>query len=280
MRDLKSQKPVRTKGNRRKRQKQPLDWKRLLRRGLRVSVFCGSVGLAASGGMFAGQLISDADFFRVATVRVEDGRRVSEEEVLALADISPGGSIFDLDLEAIGRKIEENPWVAGASVARIFPREVEIRLREREPTAVVSLDYLYYADGDGEVFKLLGPEDRLDYPVVTGLDRRYWLENPEEARRQLREAMALFAELEGREVFGLDDVSGLHLDREGGLVLYTCVGGVPIRMGYGNFISKLDRLERIYRDLEPRLLALKHIDLNVADRVIVRLDTAGAHERG
>lgn len=280
MRDLKSQKPVRTKGNRRKRQKQPLDWKRLLRRGLRVSVFCGSVALAGSGGLLAGQMISDAEFFRVATVRVEAAGRVGEEEVLSLSDIRPGVSIFDLDLELIGRKIEENPWVAEASVARIFPREVVIRLREREPQAVVSLDYLYYADAEGEVFKLLGPDDRLDYPLVTGLDRRYWLENPEEASRQLREAMALLGELAGRGVFALDAVSGLHIDREEGLILYTCVGGVPIRMGYGNFTSKLDRLERIYRDLEPRLLALKHIDLNVADRVIVRLDTGGAREQG
>ena len=35
---------------------------------------------------------------------------------------------------------------------------------------------------------------------------------------------------------------------------------------------KKQQLEIIYEDLEPRLLALKYIDLNVTDRVIVKVD--------
>lgn len=280
MRDLKSQKPARPKGNRRKRKKEPRDWKTFFHRVLRVSVFAGSVALAVSGAVLMTRLVSDSGFFRIERIRVADLQRVSREEVLSLSDIQPGMSIFDLDLEMIGRKIEENPWVATASVQRVFPREVSIRVTERVPQAVVSLGYLYYADGSGEIFKLLGPEDRLDYPLVTGLDRSYLLENPDAARRRLKEAMTLLGNLAERKRFNLDDVSELHIDREEGLIIYTYTGGVPIRMGSGNFTSKLDRLERIYRELEPRLSTLKHIDLNVTDRVIVKLDAGGANERG
>lgn len=280
MRDLKSQKPVRSKGNRRRPQKEARDWKRFFHRALRITVCAGSVALTVSGGILAGRLLFASDFFRVDRVRVADQERVSEAEILALSDIRPGMSIFDLDLDLIGRKIEENPWVATATVERVFPREVSIRVSERSPRAVVSLGYLYYADASGEVFKLLAPEDSLDYPVVSGLDRRFLLDKPEEARRLLKEAMALLAELEARKAFNLDDVSELHIDMAEGLTLHTYTGGVPIRMGYGNYRNKLDRLERIYGDLEPRLLALKHIDLNVADRVIVRLDAKGAHDNG
>jgi cell division protein FtsQ len=280
MRDLKSQKPARAKGNRRKRKKEPRDWKKFFHRVLRVSVFAGSVALAVSGAVLMTRLLSDSDFFRIDRIRVADLKRVSREEILSLSDIQPGISIFDLDLEMIGRKIEENPWIATASVQRVFPREVSIRVTERVPQAVVSLGYLYYADGAGEIFKLLGPEDRLDYPLVTGLDRSYLLENPDAARRRLKEAMTLLGNLAERKRFNLDDVSELHIDREEGLIIYTYTGGVPIRMGSGNFAGKLDRLERIYRELEPRLSTLKHIDLNVADRVIVKHDAGGAHERG
>lgn len=280
MRDLKSQKPARTKGNRRKRKKEPRDWKKFFHRVLRVSVFTGSVALVASGAVLMTRLLSDSSFFRIDRIRVAEQQRVSREEILSLSDIQPGMSIFDLDLELIGRKIEENPWIATASVRRVFPREVSIRVTERVPRAVVSLGYLYYADGSGEVFKLLGPEDRLDYPLVTGLDRSYLLENPDAARRSLKEAMALLGNLADRKRFNLDDVSELHIDREEGLIIYTYTGGVPIRMGSGNFTGKLDRLERIYRDLEPRLSTLRHIDLNVADRVIVKLEAGGANERG
>ena len=64
----------------------------------------------------------------------------------------------------------------------------------------------------------------------------------------------------------------MHIDREGGLSLLTVSAGVPVRMGFSDFKAKLDRLERIYPELQPRLTGLKYIDLNVADRVIVKID--------
>jgi cell division protein FtsQ len=280
VRDLKSQKPARTKGNRRNRKKEARDWKKFFHRVLRISVFAGSIALVASGSILVGRLLSDSEFFRIERIRVAELQRVSREEILSLSDIQPGMSIFDLDLEMIGRKIEENPWIATASVQRVFPREVSIRATEREPRAVVNLGYLYYADDSGEIFKLLDPEDRLDYPLITGLERTDVLDNPEAARRQLQEAMVLLEELAGRKRFNLDDVSELHIDQTEGFILYTYYGGVPVRMGSGNFTGKLDRLESIYRDLEPRLSTLKHIDLNVADRVIVKLEARGPNEKG
>jgi cell division protein FtsQ len=51
-------------------------------------------------------------------------------------------------------------------------------------------------------------------------------------------------------------------------------------MGYSKFSSKLNRLESIYKELEQRLLVLKYIDLNVEDRVIVKIDTKRGYGNG
>lgn len=276
MRDFKSPKPVKVQVNRRKREKEPRDWRRLFQGMLHVAVFLGKsalVVLLLGGAVLAARQVFHSGYFGVARVRVENLGRVSEEEIVALSDIRPGMNIFDLELAMIGRKIEENPWIAVARVERVLPREVVISVRERVPKAVINLGYLYYLDADGEIFKVLGPEDSLDFPVVTGIDRRTLLENPGDCRRQLAEAMALLDELAGRRTFALDDVSELNIDPTDGLTLYTFSGGVPVRMGYSNYSSKLDRLERIYPELEPRLPALRYIDLNVADRVIVKVDS-------
>lgn len=280
MRDLKSRKQVRVKGNRRKKGKKKRDWKKIFHRVLRLSVALGSVSLIVSGGFLSLRILFDSDYFRIDRIRVQNEQRVSREDILALSDIEPGQSIFELDLDLIGRKIEENPWIAKASVSRVLPREVLFQVEERVPRAVVSLGYLYYVDSSGEIFKQLGPDDRLDYPLISGLDREYLLQNPVEARQMLRDAMALIDELETRKKFNLEDVSEVSCDRDNGLVLYTYVGGVPVRMGFGNFKDKLDRLERVFKELQPRLLALKHIDLNVSERVIVRLDQEAAHGHG
>ena len=276
MRDFKSQKPVKVKVNRRKRQKEPRDWRKFFQRALGIGVLFGKLVLVVllfGGAGLAARQVFHSGYFGVAKVRVENLGRVSEEEVVALSDIRPGMNIFDLELEMIGRKIEENPWIAAARVERVLPREVVISVRERVPKAVINLGYLYYLDAGGEIFKVLGPEDSIDYPVVTGIDRRTLLEKPGECRKHLEEAVLLLDALAGRRIFSLDDVSELNIDQTDGLTLFTFSGGIPVRMGHSNFSSKLDRLERIYPELEPRLPALKYIDLNVADRVIVKVDS-------
>src|SRR5690606_36572177 len=123
-------------------------------------------------------MTSELGYFHVDTLRVEGEKRVSREEILALSDIASGTSIFDLNLEMIGRKIAGDPWIATAEVERSFPREVVIRVTERRPRAVINLGYLYYVDAGGEIFKVLEAIDSLDYPVITGIERSFLLEEP------------------------------------------------------------------------------------------------------
>ncbi len=271
MRDLKAPKTGKVKGNRRK--KQPRDWQKFFHRGLRALVGVVSLALIVGGGGLMAQLLFDSSYFKIDEVRVEKQVRVSEEEIVALSDITMGSNIFELDLERIGRKIEENPWIYSAQVQRLFPKTVVIRVEERSPMAVINLDYLYYVDGRGEIFKVLEAHDSLDYPVITGLERKDLLERPEESRRQLQGMMEVIEELSKRRIFALNDVSEIHLEASGEVVLYTCNGGIPVNIGTHDYQAKLDRLERIFSDLKPRLRALKYIDLNVTDRIIVKVET-------
>ncbi len=274
MRDLKAPgQKNKTRVNRRKQKKTPRNWRKLLRRLLRTTLFFCSAALLVGGALLAARLLLDWGYFKVETVSVDHNQRVEREAILALSNIQPGVSIFNLDLERVGAKIEENPWIASASVKRIFPRDVVIDVVERTPGAILSLGYLYYVDWDGEIFKLLDADDRLDFPVITGVAKDDLLKRPEQTRTRLAGVMTLMRDIEVRSSFNLDDLSEIHLSAMDGIDLVTYVGGVPIRLGHDNYGRKLDRLERIYKELQPRLSALKSIDLNVADRVIVRVAT-------
>jgi cell division protein FtsQ len=272
MKDLKLNKRKKLKSNRRKQQKQPRDWKQLFHRLLRIGIASGSGFLLASGALLTVQMLLESGYFGVKLVRVEQQVRVSEGDILDASDIKLGDSLFDLELHMIGRKIEEHPWIARAEVERSFPDQVVIRVVERQARAIIDLDYLYYVDRQGVAFKMLESGDELDYPVITGIDRQYLLDHPDQTQNSLDLALSLMDQLEQRKLFNLDDVSEIHFDQQEGLIIYTRIGGVPVRMGKENFYAKLDRFEAIYEDLEPRLLALKYIDLNVTDRVIVKVD--------
>jgi cell division protein FtsQ len=279
---LKGHKPPKVKLNKRKQEKQPRDWRKLFHRILRISLFAGSATLAVAAALLGIQLLRESDYFTVRNVRVIAQSRVSEQEIAGASDIRIGASIFDLDLAMIGRRIEENPWIARAEVIRSLPDEVVISVVEHQPRAVIQLDYLYYVNAAGEVFKLLDSGDRLDYPIITGINRQFLLDRPADGQAWLRQALALVGELEGRRLFNLADVSEIQIDLQDGLVVHTRQHGVPILFGQDDFTGKLDRLEKIYGDLEPRLTALHYIDLNVADRIIVKVDpkyAAGRNEK-
>lgn len=275
MRDLKQKPGKRVKPNRRKQERQPIDWRRLLHATVRLSVAASTGTLLVSGAVLTAQVLLESGYFNVHQIRVEQNLRVSEGEILEASDIRLGDSLFDLDLHMIGAKIEQQPWIARAELERIFPDNLVIRVVERVPRAIIDLDYLYYVDAGGEVFKVLEPGDDLDFPVLTGIDRQALLANDPGARRWLHRAMALQDELERRNLFSLQKVSEIHYEPRQGLVLYTWNHGVPVLMGEDGFAGKLDRLERVYAELEPHLTGLAYIDLNVVDRVIVKKIDAG-----
>jgi cell division protein FtsQ len=280
MQDMKGQKRRKNKGNRLKKGKTPRDWKGIFHRGLRLVLFSGSAVLIVSGGFLAIKVMCESGYFGVEKIRIMNLKRLSSEEIVAESDIRGGDNIFNLNLRMIGKKIEENPWVAKAEIERIFPREVIIRVTEREARAIINLDYLYYVDTQGEIFKSLSAESQLDYPVITGLDRNYFLKHPEKAEALLVKAIDLLDLLAVNTVFTVDDISEIHIDSKKGFVLTTDQSGVPVTLGHSNFRQKLARLEKIYHDIQPDLASLMGIDLNVADRVIVKLDRKVTYVKG
>jgi len=268
--NLKTAKQVRQ--NRLKKKKKPLEWRKILHRTLRVGVTLFSSVLLLVGGFFVAQLLLASDLFRVDQVAVEGNGRLKKQQVVALSDIEMGVNTFNLDLGLIGRKIEENPWIDNAQVQRIFPRQVMIHIEERQPVAIVNLGYLYYLDKQGEIFKVLDAADNLDYPVVTGFDYAKAQAHNGEYAQQLRKVVALLSDLNQRKLLSLDQISEVHFEAGGSLSLYTLKGGVRIKLGTSDYTRKLDRLERIYAQLQPKLPLLDYIDLNVEEKVIVRIE--------
>ena len=260
MRDLKRQLNSKSKRkprrNRKHQEKKPLNLRKLLHRGLRIGVMTFSCVLLVVGGFLAVQLLLASDLFRIEQVQVQGGQHLDRQQVVALSDLEPGINTFSLDLDLIGRKVAENPWVRDAHVQRVFPRQIDIRIEERRPVAIINLGYLYY----------------LDFPVVTGFDYRKIEQRDPQSAADLKTIVALLDDLQRRERFNLQQVSEVHRECGGGFALYTMAGGVKVRIGRDGFRRKLDRLERIYSELQQRLQILDYIDLNVDEKVIVRIE--------
>lgn len=248
------------------------------RRARRPLVIAGAALLVVGGAVAAHQLVTRSPHFAVRAVRVVPTPRHASEEALATrAAIPSGTNLFALDLEAVAQRVAEDPWVARVKARRELPNTVALDVEERVPAAVVALGPLYLADPTGAVFKRATPDEAARFPIITGLDRDRFVDEPERARADIREALAVVAAWStdaARPALG-----EIHVDHAIGLTAYTTTG-VGVRLGRAGteppaaLAARLARFDRVWASLaatkeRPRLIYLDNRAR--PDRVTVKL---------
>ena len=77
---------------------------------------------------------------RIETVALTGNQHVSREEVLAIAGVTGTTSLLFLDVEQTRGRLKSNPWIAEATVLKLYPRELQITIGEREAFALWQKD--------------------------------------------------------------------------------------------------------------------------------------------
>lgn len=82
------------------------------------------------------QAVTARTGFAVDQVRVVGHRETSEIDVLEKLELSGWTSLIGFDADAALNRVRQLPWVADASVRKVYPETLEIKIDEREPFAV------------------------------------------------------------------------------------------------------------------------------------------------
>jgi cell division protein FtsQ len=163
--------------SRRRRKRRPRPFGRKLGSGLFAVL---AVGLALS--LLAGGRETDSLFavpgadkllawtgLGVAQVSVRGHRHTPDADIFAAVDAADARSLLSFDSVAARERVERLPWVASATISRVFPGALDVRIRERRPAAVWSRgerDYLI--DVDGRVLAMTEPVTSSALPHVSG----------------------------------------------------------------------------------------------------------------
>ncbi|WP_243370047.1 FtsQ-type POTRA domain-containing protein [Geotalea sp. SG265] len=273
MRDLhkKKQRPVmQNRLKKTPKTRKPINYRGILTKAAKVVGGVALLSAVGCTGYGIYRFIAGTTFFKLERIEVNELKTLKRQEVIDLAGVREGDGMFGLRLRSIGEQIGKNPWVSKVEVRRYLPNTLSIRIAERRPVAVINMGYLYYLDGDGNVFKPLTEGDSLNFPVVTGIGEEDFARDPAGSKDALREVLDLIAHLKSRSDFRLDEVSEIHYGKGYGMTLFTAAGGVPVKLGSGDYSRKLDRLARIYKDLQTQISALEYIDLDYSDKIIVK----------
>ena len=245
---------------------------------VRMACAAAFIGGAYFGGLKLHAWATTSERFAVTAITWTGTSRASRAELARAAGLVKGMNLFELDVSAAKRSLEQHPWVREAEVTRHFPAAVSVRVEEIRPAAVISLGDLYLVDSEGMPFKRLQPGDGLDLPLLTGISREDYVANPEMAADSFRRGLATLAAYS--RVEKAEPISEVHIEPRS-LTLITG-SGAELRFGEGASADKLARLSRVRAELARRGLSAEVIHLDNRVRpgwVAVKLSTSPSERR-
>jgi cell division protein FtsQ len=202
--------------------------------------------------------------FAIENVRVSGNNETSEIDILQLLGLDGATSLVALNVDDARRKLEQLPWVESAEVRKVYPKTIDVVLKERQAFGIWQHGAdLSLIERDGSVIAPLRDNKFASLPLFVGRDA-------ETAAAPFLDQMAKYPEIRSRVkayVRIAERRWDLHLDN--GVVLRLPSGDIS------NSLGVLARLEKSQSVLERDIAA---VDLRLSDRTTIEL-TAGAEKR-
>ena len=208
--------------------------------------------------------------FAVTAIEVSGQSRLTRDDIVAAAGISPGANVFALDPREIVARLEALPLIRHAEVVRNFPDRVTLIVEERRPFTVVHADRLHWIDEEGVS---LGVESRavaLNTPVLSGLHAQDLGRNGRgAASERARSGLVLLHLLLRSKSSLFGQISEIDMSRSEGPVLYT-VDGIEVRLGKDDWEARIGRLQGVLAQLRTARETAASIDLRFRDQIVLR----------
>jgi cell division protein FtsQ len=209
--------------------------------------------------------IANAAGLRLVSIALAGNHHVSREEVLASAGITGTTSLLFLDVEQLRERLKTNPWIADATVLKLYPGELQIGIKEREAFALWQKDgRISVIADDGTVLEPYVAPRLTRLPLVVGRG----------AQARAKEFLALLDRYPTMRDFV--HASVLVGERRWNLRLKN---GIDVRLPESDVAPALERLVALDREKNLITRDIVAIDLRLADRVTVRLTDAAAQAR-
>ena len=208
---------------------------------------------------------ANAAGFRIVSVALAGQHHISREDVLAAAGVTDTTSLLFLDVEQTRERLKSNPWIADATVLKLYPGELQIGIREREAFALWQKNgQVSVIADDGTVLEPYVAPRLIELPLVVGRG----------AETRAKEFLALLDRYPDLRASVRATV--LVGERHRNLRLKN---GIDVRLPETDIAPALERLVALDKEKTLTTRDIVAIDLRLPDRVTVRLSEAAAQAR-
>jgi cell division septal protein FtsQ len=225
--------------------------------------------------------------FAVQQMDVQSSGTISEDQLRRWSGVKLGQNLIALDLAAVKRNLEMASAIDSASVERVLPHTLKIRVTERAPVAQVDVPRaaggngisisVFQLDVNGYVMQPLDPRQSIvplaqmssSLPVVTGLNDFQLQPGHRLVTPEILAALKLVAAFPNSPMGGLAELQRVDVSSPRVFIITTGQGG-EITFGLDHLDEQLARWREIY-DLGQRMnKMIASVDLAVANNVPVR----------
>jgi cell division protein FtsQ len=203
--------------------------------------------------------------FRITAVAINGRKQLTQDEVLAIGGVNGRSSLLFLDAAVVRDKLKTNPWIADATVLKLYPGQLQIDVVERSPFALWQQDgRLSVIAEDGAVLEPYMSRRFVSLPLVVGKG----------AETRARDFLALLARYP--QVRTATKAAIFVGERRWNLRLKD---GLDIRLPeneVGNALAALSKFDREDRLFSRDIVA---VDMRLPDRLTVQLSEDAAKAR-
>lgn len=212
---------------------------------LKITLVVAIIPAVSLAFIFIYDCITQSEYFAAKTLEIKGNHVLSKEEIIKESGINPGDNIFAVNISKVRRKILANPWTAEVEVNRKIPSAIAIKIKEHKCLAVIDLGKQFLLNEQGEIFKEKDSSDADGVPVVQGLS--FSDLNLGAGRKAAFDAVMSVLKL-GRKpecILPNSKIKLIQVDQEIGLTLIAFEENRIIKIGYGNYQDKYERLKNV-----------------------------------
>lgn len=199
--------------------------------------------------------------FAVHRIVFTGNEHLGDDELRALAGLKTGENLLTLSSGKIYSKMMASPWLRSVSIRKELPDSLHILMREAEPFALLDLKgKLFIVDEKGKMLEELNGGQVPFLPVITG--------DPFTGREAFSEAINLVKAVKSTGFLARKDhIEIIARDPE---EMAMNVDGTVIKMGAGEYETKLGRLTELEDEIRKRQIPVDYIDVRFSNKVVVK----------
>lgn len=203
--------------------------------------------------------------FGITEVALTGQQEVSRDDILHSAGVTDRSSLLLLDAAKMRAGLLANPWIAEATVLKLYPSRLRIEIKERAPFALwQKAGLVSLIAADGTVLSPYVPQRFAGLPQLVG-------PGAEKAGQDFLNVLSRYPDIASSV-----ESSVLVAERRWNLHLK---GGIDVLLPEGNAERALTTLTGLNRSKKLLARDITAIDLRLADRVTVRQSAAAAAVR-